>query len=407
MKKVLFSLMLLTLSNPLFSQKNHEPDTLESLTLGDQKSYYRIEHRPAEFLYTRIPSDYIQDISWAIWYSNESINKVLDWDINGGYSKSSGWGTEFMSGNVRKKQGSSNLKNTIALSELKPNISEKLAKNNALYWGFGMGMGFYSRGKKSNVVLNTTRDDSGYTRLVSNSMHFWGKLHWERRFGSFYPFIAIAAGPRIFYTNQQVRTYLTLSDYDSPTAHNALTSVSLAYELTAGIKKRVANHVYFFASISALDGSDVTLANLHESKFNGLAYNLDIKQLRPTQTMVRLGVIFDLSHNNIQKKEVRAPYDDTIWYSSITKTVHDSINNVKVYTRYIYCPCCGQNNINTSQNQNQQYPSPFLMVSEKTRAYENSKSNSYRINYRNKTGAGNLPSSKKPAPKIAVPKINN
>lgn len=295
---------------------------------------YEIRQMPASYRYSSIPATYIKDASWGFFYNQESLRDKPLWDSAGRYQNAAGWSSEILSGN---KFHTKTMENTLG----------------ALYVGAGMGMGFYGSGDRSNVSLNTTRDDSGYTKLRSTSLSFYGKAQWEKAVGPFYPFLTVAVGPRMFYTNQVVRTYATTTDYESSTAHTSQFSASMAYELAAGVKWRIGNHVYLYGSVSEWGGSKVKLQDIDQSHFNGLDFGTKVvHQVQPVQWMWKVGIVFDLSEDRTERILVREAYYDTS--EVLDMYVVDNPNNSAslngdtskmrnangIEIHYLPCPCC-------------------------------------------------------------------
>lgn len=293
----------------------------------------QIQQVPAKYKFVSIPSTYVRDASWGFHYSNESMLKPLAWDVQNHYQSAGGWSTEILSGNKIK---------------YKP-LEQVLG---AFYIGAGMGMGFYGSGNRYNVSLSTLRDDSAYTKLRSSSFTFYLKAQWEKAFGRFYPFITFAAGPRMFYTNQVVRTYAMVTDYETSTSHNILFSTSLGYEIAAGMKLRIGNRTYLYGSISQWNGNNISLQDLDHSTFNGLAFGNSVThEINPNQWMYKMGIVFDLSADKTQKVEERAAYLDTSYVTDVyvvnnlgdSTISNNSTNSSNQQIRYLPCPCCDQN----------------------------------------------------------------
>ncbi len=207
------------------------------------------------------------------------------------------------------------------------------SKTIGVYLGLDWGMQFYGSGKKSNVVLNNVTQDSGYTKLSSHSMDFLGRAHIEYAKYPLIPYINFMAGPRIYSTGQTVASYMTLKQAESSTVNNAHTSVSMLYGFGLGARLRLSSVVSLDARYEWINGSPVRLVDLNQSTFNGMSYNLKINKIAPHLEQFKIGLIFNLSERDIDKKLIYDGYFKTYTIDSVQVNASDS------NTIILPCPC--------------------------------------------------------------------
>ncbi len=198
-------------------------------------------------------------------------------------------------------------------------------KSIGIYAGFDWGMMFYGRTPNSNVVINTQNEESGYTRLKNNSMDLMFKLHVEYANSPVVPYINASLGTRFYYTNQRVRSYLALKDNESGTTHNAAFTASLMAGLGVGARVKLAPRVSLDARYDYMIGTKTSQVDLQRSRFNGLNYNLVKRSLTPSHSMLRLGIILDLS-GETRERVLKKPghYKEVYYDSLIVENVSDS-----------------------------------------------------------------------------------
>lgn len=176
------------------------------------------------------------------------------------------------------------------------------------YGGFDFGMQFYGHGPKSNVVLNNTSQDSGYTRLNTVSFDFLGRGHLEYARFPLIPYINVMGGPRLYSTNQKVASYLPLKNTESSSSTNAHTSVSMVYGVGLGVRLRVSPVVSLDFRYEWMNGTRVKVADMRKSTFNGLSYDLKYKNITPRSDLFKVGVLFDISEREYDKEIVKEGY---------------------------------------------------------------------------------------------------
>jgi uncharacterized membrane protein YgcG len=325
-------------------------------------------------------------------------------------------------------------------AEAKTLLEKSQTSRGALYAGMGIGMGFYGKGDRSNVTLNTVREDSGYTYLNNQSVSIWGKVHYEKKAQiagvALFPFISLAAGPRIFFTNQQVKTYLTLTEYESPTANSAFSDAVFATEFSVGTKIRLGSVVSLLVSQSWWSSADIQVVDFSQSRFNGLAFDLTKAQISGSQSQWKVGLVFDLSEKRYHQYKVADGGLDTQWYYEvqmpppIDSMVYDSVSKSYTKVKYITCPCCLTNPNGQVQPQNLQ-ALPIYIPGSKQRndsgqwdsgssnpsfnndgpynggSWNGSGRNSGSSGSSGSTGSGGGGLGRLPAPTISAPKIKN
>jgi len=267
-----------------------------------------------------------------------------------------------------------------------------------LYGGLDWGMQFYQKGNKSNVALNNTRGDSGFTRLRSHSMDFLGRGHFEYAKYALVPYVNIMTGPRIYATNQQVASYVPLKETESSTSNNVHTSASMMYGFGAGLRLKISPFISLDARYEWLDGTNVKQVDLTNSTFNGLSYDLKYTTVKPRQEQFKFGIIIDLSEKDYEKKIIKEGYYKITTIDSLQIDAKDS-NKI-----YLPCNCdpCPKNS-NTSND---------AIVYPREREYrqddqptERNRSNTNSNSGSNGSGSkGDFPGIRPPAPKPVNPK---
>lgn len=219
-------------------------------------------------------------------------------------------------------------------------------KHWGLYGGFDWGMQFYGKSKKTNVALNNTRQDSGFSVLRSRSMDFLGRAHLEYSKFAIVPYLNAMAGPRLYYANQHVASYVPLENTESSTTNNAHTSVAMMYGWGAGLRFRVSPVVSLDLRYEWMNGTKVKQVDLNKSTFNGLNYDLKYKEGQPKLEQFKLGILINLSERNYDKKLVKEGY--------YKETIIDSLQVDPKDSNKVYLPCycapCDQTKNDQSYN---------------------------------------------------------
>jgi hypothetical protein len=298
-------------------------DTFKTI-LKDGKMYrvfYRKTWVPEEYEYINKPNgNIIEDAFLGIHFTAQRPRNLA--------SMSAGFNLQFMSGNRIE------------------------SKTIGLYMGLDWGMQFYGSGKKSNLVLNNLTQDSGYTKLSSHSMDLLGRVHLEYAKFPLIPYINFMAGPRLYSTGQTVASYMTLKQAESSTTNNAHTSVSMLYGFGLGARLRLSSVVSLDARYEWINGSPVRLVDMNQSSFNGLSYNLKINKIAPHLEQFKIGLIFNLSERDVEKKLIKEGYFKTYTIDSVQVKQSDS------NTIVLPCPCtpCDKQTIVYPYNQNNSQP---------------------------------------------------
>ena len=270
-------------------------DTTEILTrvVKMKRQEWVPEHYEYEYYYNdQLP---IKDFWFGVHYATQNqFNTSNDWR--------SGFNLQFMSGDISKK------------------------KENAwaVYAGLDWGMMFYGRSSNTNVVINTVNEDSGYTRLRNNSTEFFYRMHFEYAKHRVVPYFNFNIGPRLYYTNQKVASYLNLTENESQTRHNADLNVSMMAGIGVGTRVKVAPRVSLDLRYELMYGTRTNQVDLENSSFNGLSYNLVRRSFNPNQQMVKFGVIIDFSEERREKKLVEGYYRTVTYDSLVVENTTDS-----------------------------------------------------------------------------------
>lgn len=265
-----------------------------------------------------------------------------------------------------------------------------------LYGGLDFGMQFYGKSEKTNVALNNTRQDSGFTRLRSHSIDIFGRGHFEYAKFPIIPYVNIMGGPRFYSTNQQIKSYVKLEDTESGTSTNAHTSVSMMYGVGAGLRVRLSPVVSLDFRYELMSGTKVKQVDLEKSTFNGLSYNLAYRRSNPTVEQFKFGVLFDLSEKEYRKELVKPGH--------YVETIYDSLLVDPSDSNKIYLPCnctpCDKSEYRTREQ------NPSVPYNNEEDEEDNNNSSGTRIRTNGGSGSGSggkgsFPGIKPPAPKPA------
>lgn len=236
----------------------------------------------------------IKDFWFGFYYTQQGQDLSFD-------NYNSGFNLQMMSGNLKKYE------------------------NVGIYAGLDWGMLFYGKTPNSQVVINTTNQDSGYTRLRSNSMDLHFKVHAEYAKYDVIPYVNFHIGPRFYYTNQKVASYLNLADNESQTHNNADFSTSLTAGAGIGTRVKITPRISLDARYELLVGTKVDRVDLGNSSFNGLRYQLAKNTVSPEYSALRIGIVIDVSEGHYKKTLVKEghyveSYDSLIVQRSIKDT---------------------------------------------------------------------------------------
>lgn len=326
-----------------------------SLTLNAQDSLKTnpkvtkiITNHPAQYEYTRIASDYVEDVALGIDYQEESFDKAFDWDKSSLYQKNGGFNIYLISGNKLK-------------------TTKQFGSGS---WGGGFSMNFYGDSKYHNVAINTLNKDSARTRISLISPEFYVMGRYEYKLGNIYPFFGVRAGVKWFSTSQNTETLMPLKDYENSTSVNLTSSGSMYIATEIGLKIRLGNVVSFVTSYGIAQGSTVNLVDFDNTQFNSWQFDLNKKSANMNVHQMKFGFLFDLSQGHTDKKLIKEAYSDTTLYTE---------NSTQP------CPCCDKcKQINSSDNYqtNPQYdrerynPSPSNRNGTPSPSYNGSRSGS-------------------------------
>lgn len=222
----------------------------------------------------------IKDGWIGLHFAEQYSHMKTPWDSMGILKRSQGFNVQFMSGN-------------------------KLSSENfGGYYGFDFGMQFYGRTPKTNVVLNNTSQDSGFTRLYSHSLDFMFRGHFEYSKHKLVPYVTFFGGPRFYSTGQRVTSYVPLKDNESSMTNNVSLTATLMAGVGLGARLQLTPGVSLDARYEWTAGTKTKIVNTGGSTFNGLNYNLDKREINSNFGQLKVGVIFNLSETEYTKKLV-------------------------------------------------------------------------------------------------------
>jgi hypothetical protein len=249
-----------------------------------------------------------------------------------------------------------------------------------------------------------------------------------------YPFSSVAVGPKIFSTNQEVHTYLTLTDYESPTGSTVNSQAVFFTEFCVGAKIKLGQAVSLMVSQSFLQSGDIDAGDLAQTTFNGLAFDLHKVRMNTNQSQFKVGLVFDLSERSYYHYKVADNQIDTVWFYEaempppVDSFVYDSVTKTKVKVKYFTCPCCVTNQTGTApQLYNGAVPiytpspaAPARIPDQPSSPNNRSWNSDWNSNqnpppsrtpsssgWNGSSGSNSGGSGKRPAPSISAPKIKN
>lgn len=319
-----------------------------------------VTNHPAQYQYTRVASDYVEDVALGIDYQEESFAEAFDWDKSSLYQKNGGFNVYFITGNRLK-----NFKQFGSVS-----------------WGGGFSMNFYGDSKYHNVAINTLNKDSARTRISLMSPEFYAMGRYDYRLGNIYPFFGVRAGVKWFSTSQNTETLMPLTEYENSTSVNLTSTGSLYIATEVGLKVRLGHVVSFVTSYGIAQGSTVNLVDFDKTTFNSWQYELNKKEANMNVHQVKFGFLFDLSQGHTDKKLIKEAYTDTTLYTENSNQP---------------CPCCDKCKQTNSSDNYQTYPQYQRDRYNPEPAYRNGSSTPIF----NGSGSGSGSTGKKPMPSIS------
>jgi len=215
------------------------------------------------------------------WMGMHYTQEGLDYNDS---NKTHGFNIQFMSGNL--------IKNTPF----------------AFYGGLGWGMQFRDRTKRQEVILNTVNEDLGYTFLSSLSNDILLRGHIEFPKYRIVPYATFFAGPRIYSTGQKVGMYNPPVDTEGSTRDNVKNSTLLAMGVGIGARLKLTDYASLDMRYEQIFGETKSVVDLTESRLVGTAYNLNLKNQVTDFGQFKIGVIFDLSTSDYEKRIVKEGY---------------------------------------------------------------------------------------------------
>ncbi len=189
-------------------------------------------------------------------------------------------------------------------------MSGNLIKNTpfALYGGFDWGVQFRDRTKRQEVILNTVNEDLGYTYLSSLSNDLLLRGHFEFPKYRIVPYATFFAGPRIYSTGQKVGMYNPPVDTEGSTRDNIKHSTILAMGGGIGARVKLTDYASLDFRYEQIFGETKSVVDLNESRLVGTAYNLNLKNQATDFGQFKIGVIFDLSTSDYEKRIIKEGY---------------------------------------------------------------------------------------------------
>ena len=178
----------------------------------------------------------------------------------------------------------------------------------ALYGGLDWGMQFRNRTSRQEVILNTVNEDLGYTYLSSLSNDILLRGHLEFPKYRIVPYATFFAGPRIYSTGQKVGMYNPPVDTEGSTRDNIKSTALLVMGGGIGARVKLTDYASLDFRYEQIFGETKSVVDLTESRLVGTAYNLNLKNQATDFGQFKIGVIFDLSTSDYEKRIIKEGY---------------------------------------------------------------------------------------------------
>ncbi len=223
--------------------------------------------------------------------------------------------------------------------------STKWSRNNpsmgSYVWGLGINVNQFHEGDRTYVELSTDRGDSAFTQLSTIST----QLYWLNRYEfqiahRLYPFLGINAGLLINSASQTTKPTMALQGYEPETQENVHGHVSTYFSPELGVRFRMSSWVSLSVSHEWRFGGTTEVANLDNSSFNNIQFDLKTDQTEMQSSMWKVGFLFDLSGGKYDREKISEGYYDTTM----------EVQRVEPINRYRNKPCppCPCNTTNPS-----------------------------------------------------------
>lgn len=213
----------------------------------------------------------------------------------------------------------------------------KNTNNIGWYHGLDWGMQFYDRGERTNVILNTTNGDSAWTRLGMHHNDFFLRGHFEISYGRVVPYLTYFGGPRIYSTNQKVKSYLPLKEQESSDIHNVGRAAGLVGGIGLGTRIAFSKNVSLDFHAEAGRGTEVNLVNVNTSQFVNLNYRVQKQRVGVDYYQFKFGFLFSFEESEEDEEEY-TPYNNRYPQQNTAPVfIYDSVT--KTYKACTPCPC--------------------------------------------------------------------
>ena len=212
--------------------------------------------------------------------------------------------------------------------------STKWSRNNpsmgSYVWGLGLNVNQFHDGERSHVELSTDRGDSAFTQLRTNSTQIYWLNRYEFQIARrLYPFIGVNAGLLINSANQRTKPFMALQGYEPETQENVYNHVSTYFSPELGIRLRLSSWVSLSVSHEWRFGGTTEIANLDNSTFNNIQFDLKTDQTEMQSSMWKVGFLFDLGGGKYDREKIAEGYYDTSM----------EVQRVEPINRYRNKPC--------------------------------------------------------------------
>ena len=290
---------------------NSPGDTI--ITMRTHRTVRKITYVGPRYKRTPVRYNYVSDFALGMDYSSEmyaDLSKVNQNAIYGEYLTRSGGFNIYGMG------------------------STKWSRNNptmgSYVWGLGVNVNQFHEGDRSYVELSTDRGDSAFTQLSTIS----AQLYWLNRYEfqiarRLYPFIGINAGLLINSASQTTKPFVALQGYEPETQENVHGHVSTYFSPELGVRLRLSSWVSLSVSHEWRFGGNTEVANLDNSSFNNIQFDLKTDQTQMQSSMWKVGFLFDLSGGKYDREKIAEGYYDTSM----------EVQRVEPINRYRNRPC--------------------------------------------------------------------
>lgn len=251
---------------------------LELVDDGVERKLVKKVWVPAEYEEVRIPNEGPISGGWiGLHYTQMQLSDTL-------MPRTHGMNVQFMSKNILPSQ------------------------HIGFYAGFDYGFQITGRGDRREVILNTVNEDMGYTYLSSNTHDFLLRGHLELHSKYIMPYATGAFGPRASFTGQKVGMYNPPIETEGTSRSNVYGTANLIWNAGVGTRIRLNDVVSLDARYEWTGGNASRVVDLENSNLATTTFNLRFKERSNIQNALKIGVVFNLSSHEYERRKVKDGY---------------------------------------------------------------------------------------------------